>query len=72
MTNFETIVGLFSSLLRLLATHFPHLSLVEDWLEDDDWSLTLVSPKIISEAALADSKHLKYFFIELANGKCIS
>lgn len=27
--------GLFSSLLRLLATHFPHLSLVEDWLDDE-------------------------------------
>lgn len=29
------LTGLFSSLLRLLATHFPHLSLVEDWLDDD-------------------------------------
>ncbi|XP_043481221.1 integrator complex subunit 2 [Leptopilina heterotoma] len=27
--------GLFSPLLRLLATHFPHLSLVDDWLDDD-------------------------------------
>lgn len=26
--------SLFSTLLRLLATHFPHLSLVEDWMED--------------------------------------
>lgn len=25
--------GLFSPLLRLLATHFPHLSLVDDWIE---------------------------------------
>ncbi len=48
--------GLFSSLLRLLATHFPHLSLVEDWLDDDDFSLTYVSAKIISEDTLADGK----------------
>lgn len=27
--------GLFSPLLRLLITHFPHLSLVEDWLEEE-------------------------------------
>lgn len=27
--------GLFSPLLRLLVTHFPHLSLVEDWIEDE-------------------------------------
>lgn len=26
--------GLFSPLLRLLATHFPQLSLVDDWLDD--------------------------------------
>ncbi|XP_015518272.1 integrator complex subunit 2 isoform X1 [Neodiprion virginianus] len=27
--------GLFSPLLRLLATHFPHLSLVDDWLDEE-------------------------------------
>ncbi|XP_071448160.1 integrator complex subunit 2 [Hetaerina americana] len=27
--------GLFSPLLRLLATHFPHLSLVDDWLYEE-------------------------------------
>lgn len=27
--------GLFSSLLKLLITHFPHLSLVDDWIEED-------------------------------------
>ncbi|XP_050302149.1 integrator complex subunit 2-like isoform X4 [Anthonomus grandis grandis] len=26
--------GLFGHLLKLLATHFPHLTLVEDWLDD--------------------------------------
>ncbi|KAK2149074.1 hypothetical protein LSH36_469g02035 [Paralvinella palmiformis] len=27
--------GLFSPLLKLLATHFPHLCLVEDWLDEN-------------------------------------
>lgn len=27
--------GLFSPLLRLLATHFPHLALVDDWLDEE-------------------------------------
>ena len=29
------ILGLFSPLLRLLATHFPQLCLVEDWMYED-------------------------------------
>lgn len=29
-----SILGLFGPLLKLLATHFPHLTLVEDWLDD--------------------------------------
>lgn len=36
--------GLFSPLLRLLATHFPHLSLVDDWLDDE--MINIVSPAI--------------------------
>ena len=28
-------LGLFSPLLRLLATHFPQLCLVEDWMYED-------------------------------------
>lgn len=31
----SSLGGLFSSLLRLLATHFPHLSLVDDWLDEN-------------------------------------
>ncbi|PNF24457.1 Integrator complex subunit 2 [Cryptotermes secundus] len=30
----QSYAGLFSPLLRLLAMHFPHLSLVDDWLEE--------------------------------------
>ena len=56
--SIRTFSGLFSSLLRLLATHFPHLSLVEDWLEDEDTSLTFVSTKVISEESLAEGKLL--------------
>lgn len=33
--NHNDFSGLFSPLLRLLVTHFPHLSLVEDWIEDE-------------------------------------
>ncbi|GAB1607223.1 integrator complex subunit 2-like [Argonauta hians] len=32
--NQQFYAGLFSPLLRLLATHYPHLCLVEDWLEE--------------------------------------
>lgn len=32
----QSYAGLFSPLLRLLATHFPHLSLVDDWFVDED------------------------------------
>lgn len=40
--------GLFGPLLKLLATHFPHLALVEDWL--DDMSMTVEGrPEHISE-----------------------
>ena len=35
--------GLFSPLLRLLATHFPHLSLVDDWLDDEMINIDSVS-----------------------------
>lgn len=31
----QSYAGLFSPLLRLLATHFPHLSLVDDWLDEE-------------------------------------
>ena len=32
-SRYPVYTGLFSPLLRLLATHFPHLSLVDDWFE---------------------------------------
>lgn len=32
--NQQSYAGLFGPLLKLLATHFPHLALVEDWLDD--------------------------------------
>lgn len=33
------LIGIFSSLLRLLATHFPHLCLVDDWMERQSHSI---------------------------------
>lgn len=35
LKNHNEYSGLFSPLLRLLVTHFPHLSLVDDWIEED-------------------------------------
>lgn len=38
----QQFAGLFAPLLRLLATHYPHLCLVQSWLTDeDDIDLTL-------------------------------
>ncbi|KAK9504230.1 hypothetical protein O3M35_010608 [Rhynocoris fuscipes] len=34
--------GIFSSLLRLLATHFPHLCLVDDWMERQSHSIGML------------------------------
>lgn len=36
--------GLFSPLLRLLVTHFPHLSLVDDWIEEEVISKSVATP----------------------------
>lgn len=38
--NHNDFSGLFSPLLRLLVTHFPHLSLVEDWIEEETQQLS--------------------------------
>lgn len=35
LKNHQEYSGLFSPLLRLLVTHFPHFSLVCDWIEED-------------------------------------
>jgi integrator complex subunit 2 len=46
--------GLFGPLLKLLATHFPHLTLVEDWL--DDMSInTEYKPVHISELMVVEA-----------------
>ncbi|CAH1402206.1 unnamed protein product [Nezara viridula] len=44
--------GIFSSLLRLLATHFPHLCLVDDWMERQSHSIGMLY------AGGPDEKHL--------------
>lgn len=41
--NHNDFSGLFSPLLRLLVTHFPHLSLVEDWIEEETQQLSRYS-----------------------------
>lgn len=39
--NQHEFSGLFSPLLRLLVTHFPHLSLVDDWIQEERRTPTL-------------------------------
>ncbi|KAF5306212.1 hypothetical protein FQR65_LT18603 [Abscondita terminalis] len=46
--------GLFGPLLKLLATHFPHLTLVEDWLDDMSFKIDHKST-YISELKICDS-----------------
>lgn len=63
--------GLFHPLLRLLITHFPHLSLVDDWIEEDrifatsqGWSSNLLIQdmqlvQMFDEIKLCPSKLIK-------------
>lgn len=44
--NNQEYSGLFSSLLRLLVTHLPHLSLVDDWIEEERLSTKYSSVQI--------------------------
>lgn len=46
--NQHEFSGLFSPLLRLLITHFPHLSLVDDWIEEEKITVTQKSSKPIT------------------------
>lgn len=48
--------GLFSPLLKLLILHFPHLSLVDDWIEEE--SISLVSK---TSATLTDFMIMEAF-----------
>lgn len=49
--------GLFSPLLKLLATHFPQLSLVDDWMDDQAFGDTTrhVSGISLSEASIVEA-----------------
>lgn len=51
--------GLFSPLLRLLATHFPHLSLVDDWLDEEminiDTAATNYERVVISDVVIIEA-----------------
>lgn len=52
--------SLFSTLLRLLATHFPHLSLVEDWMEGTSSEVQFISQhkaKNITEEMIESGKY---------------
>ncbi|XP_077292216.1 integrator complex subunit 2 [Arctopsyche grandis] len=51
--------GLFSPLLRLLATHFPHLSLVDDWMDDqifgDTQNASVYHTETLSEMSIIEA-----------------
>lgn len=51
--------GLFSPLLRLLATHFPHLSLVDDWMDDqifgDTHHTTVLRSENLTEMSIVEA-----------------
>lgn len=47
--------GLFSSLLKLLVTHFPHLSLVDDWIEEEHILLKSTTERKITEKDVIDA-----------------
>lgn len=46
--NQQEFNGLFSPMLRLLITHFPHMSLVDDWIEEEKISTVSKSRKPIT------------------------
>lgn len=58
---------LFSPLLRLLATHFPHLSLVDDWIDEEGISLEHTSDAPLTEMNIVEA----FEEIELRPGKTI-
>nr|CAI5846287.1 unnamed protein product [Callosobruchus analis] len=57
--------GLFGPLLKLLATHFPHLTLVEDWLDDMSFH-TEHKPVHVSQMDVVEA----FADIEKEPGKC--
>lgn len=56
------VLGLFSPLLRLLATHFPHLSLVDDWMEDEDQHSSTQDSAEQTDAAIEAGTDAIFFF----------
>uniref|UniRef100_A0A336MQH9 CSON004873 protein n=1 Tax=Culicoides sonorensis TaxID=179676 RepID=A0A336MQH9_CULSO len=47
--NQHNYSGLFSALLKLLVTHFPHLSLVDDWIDEESNLLKSTTRQVITE-----------------------
>lgn len=68
--------GLFAPLLKLLVTHFPHLSLVEDWLEEEE--LLVGGPAKSSRGGcksqtMLSEQHVREAFeqLEFSPSKCV-
>jgi integrator complex subunit 2 len=47
--------GLFPPLLRLLVTHFPHLSLIDDWIEEETISFKDTNNWTITEQGVVEA-----------------
>uniref|UniRef100_T1IXD4 Uncharacterized protein n=1 Tax=Strigamia maritima TaxID=126957 RepID=T1IXD4_STRMM len=72
--------GLFSSLLRLLITHYPHLCLIEDWLYDETQQIECVDGvfcqyvgNLVSSRFRCTRESLQEAFATCKNcpGKCV-
>ncbi|XP_059612357.1 integrator complex subunit 2 [Phlebotomus argentipes] len=53
--NQRNFGGLFSPLLRLLVTHFPHLCLVDDWIAEETITLESTSRSVITEFSVIEA-----------------
>lgn len=51
----QSYAGLFSPLLRLLATHFPHLCLVDDWLDEEEGRGVIAPLRLRDTISISDA-----------------
>lgn len=65
--------GLFAPLLKLLVTHFPHLSLVEDWLEEEELLQQVGGARKGKYSTTIAEQHVHEVFeqLEFSPSKCV-
>lgn len=66
-------VGVYSSLLRLLATHYPHYCLVSDWMIKENVDLVSTTSILSLPQISCNEENLRRAFerIEVSPGECI-